>query len=74
MINLSWAPTKGELTEYTRNGIDMMSTLPPRDQKTEYVDSYIEKQPVVYNVPAKALKQTYPFGSFGLNAGLVIFL
>jgi hypothetical protein len=74
MINLSSAPTKSEITEETYNGTDVLPNLTTAEKETEYVDSYTYSTttPAPDSEPAKALKQKYPFGSFGLNIGLKI--
>jgi len=72
MINMSYAPTKGEITAYSFNGIDRLSSLVNRDRLTDFVESFSENsnQTTAETVPGKSLKQKYPFDSVGLNIGL----
>jgi|AntAceMinimDraft_16_1070373.scaffolds.fasta_scaffold60570_2 hypothetical protein len=74
MINLSYAPTKGELITYTEDGEDKLSDQKTRDRETEFVESYTydSTEPVEESEPRKELKQKLPFGSFGVNVGLRI--
>lgn len=72
MINMAYAPTKGEVTEATENGVNVLPDYPISDKKTEYVDSYsynYSNPPKPYN-PGKELKQKAPFGSVGTNLGV----
>lgn len=72
MVNMSYAPTRGEITAYSFNGIDKMSSLKPREILTDYVESYTvtANQTTPDNEPTKSLLQKFPFGSLGINIGL----
>ncbi len=74
MINMSYAPTKGELIEATYNGVDELPDMATIDKEIEFVDSYTYSydNPPPDSEPEKVLKQQLPFGSFGLNFGLRI--
>jgi hypothetical protein len=74
MVNLSYAPTKAELTEASLNGVDQLPTMTTREKETEYVDSYTfdSANPVSDSEPAKEVKFKMPYGSVGLNVGLKI--
>jgi len=76
MLNLSYAPTKGELTEASFNGADQLPAMTTKERQTDYVDSYTTEQgnPSPDAQPNKLLKEKYPFGSLGLNIGLRINL
>ncbi|MEI6822370.1 MAG: outer membrane beta-barrel protein [Bacteroidota bacterium] len=72
MINLCYAPTKGEIVKYTKNGQDILSTLTTHTKETEYVDIY-NYDPSITNstdVPTKSTKFNMPFGSIGINLGI----
>ena len=74
MVNLSYAPTEGELTVATIDGTDILPSLSISEKEIEFVDSYTFNYD---NLPAdsqpdKELKQKMPFGSFGINIGLKI--
>lgn len=74
MINLSYAPTKGELTKYTVDGKYQLPDMTTSNKEIEFVDSYTysSNNPPPDSEPKKELKQKLPFGSFGLNFGLRI--
>jgi hypothetical protein len=71
MINMSYSPTKGELTEYKENGVDKLSSMSISEKEVEYADSY--DRYYFFNdssKPSQVLKQSLPFGSFGINVGM----
>ncbi len=70
--NLSYAPTKSEITEYKVGGIDNLSNLPNSVKYTEYVESYTMDSNAPYdkNLARKDLIKSYPFSSVGFNIGL----
>lgn len=74
MVNLSYAPTKGELTEATYNGVDQLPTMTTSEKEIEFVDSYTYQpvDPMPESEPAKELKFKMPYGSVGVNVGLKI--
>lgn len=76
MVNLSYAPTKGKITEATLNGTDILSNMKTREKEIEYVDSYNHSfiDPPPDSQPRKELKHKLPFGSLGFNFGLRINL
>ena len=71
---MSYAPTKGETTLATYNGIDELSTMTTNEKETEFVDSYTynSASPTSDSQPDTDLKIRLPFGSFGINVGLKI--
>jgi hypothetical protein len=73
MINLSYAPKKGKLIKSTYNGQDMLPNTSISKKETEFVKKYIydEANPPLDSEPTKELKEKYPFGSIGLNIGLI---
>ena len=74
MVNMSYAPSKGEVTEATYNGTDALSDMTTSEKEIEFVDSYTysSSNPPADSQPSKQLKQKLPFGSFGINFGLRI--
>ncbi len=70
MVNLSYAPTNGELTEATDNGANELSGMTIRQRETVFVSSYNRDAPRPDSQPRQELKQKFPFGSFGVNIGL----
>lgn len=75
-INMSYAPTKGEVIESILNGEDNLPNMSTRGKEIEYVDKYTRDydNPPPDSEPNKQLKQKYPFGSFGINIGVVFSL
>jgi len=73
MVNMSYAPTKGEITAFSIDGTDRLATLKPRERFTDFLESFTVNsgQPASDNEPGKSLLQKYPFGSFGINIGLI---
>ena len=76
MICMSYAPTKGELTEFTQNGQNLLPGLTTKEKETEYLDSYYYNyaDPSPDTQPQKELKMKYPYGSFGISVGIRIQL
>jgi hypothetical protein len=72
MINMSYAPTKGKITEATFNGKDELPDMTTRQKESEFVDSYSydPMNPPPASEPRKELKYKSPFGSVGINIGL----
>ncbi|MFZ4400982.1 MAG: outer membrane beta-barrel protein [Bacteroidales bacterium] len=76
MVNLSYAPTKSEITEASLNGSDQLPGMTTKERQTDFVDNYTTEQgnPSPDSQPDKLLIEKYPFGSVGLNIGLKINL
>lgn len=74
MVNLSYAPTKGEMITANYNGIDMLPNMTTSDKKIDFVDSYRNyyNTPSADSQPSEELRQKYPLGSIGLNIGVMI--
>ena len=69
MNNLNYAPKEGEMTKYTRNGVDELATLDISQKEYEYTEN-----PTMGSggpsQPTKAPKTSYNYGTLGLNIGL----
>lgn len=76
VLNMSYTPTKGRITAYSESGVDRFSTLSMHDRQVEFVNDYVfnNAQPEEENSPDKAIKMTHPFGSIGINIGVVFHL
>lgn len=74
MVNFSYSPTKGKLTESTLDGTDRLPDLTTDEKEVDFVKSYTTETNTPYShlIPRQELKETYPFGSYGLNIGLRI--
>lgn len=75
-INMSYSPKKGELTEASYNGIDVLPGLTTSDKEVEFVDelTYNYTSPPPDSQPSQELKYKLPFGSFGINFGVIFYL
>lgn len=72
--NLTYAPKKGLITEYTVDGVDQLPNLTTNDKEIEFVDSYTfnSASPIPDSSPDVEIKENMPFNSFGLNFGIKI--
>lgn len=70
--NLSYSPTKGEITRYFANGIDRVPSMETIEKEYEFIDDYVEDGNVTNSSsqPAKQPKQRYGMSTVGLNLGL----
>ena len=74
MVNMSYATTKGMITEASYNGADLLPDMTTNEKETEYVKSYtrdFNNQPSDAE-PSTELREKLPFGSLGINFGLKI--
>ena len=71
-VNLSYAPTKGEIVELTNNGTDLLPNLTTYDKETEFVKEYTynSSSPPPDSQPRQELIERFPFQSFGINFGI----
>jgi outer membrane protein W len=75
VITQSWAPKKGEMTKYTRDGVDLLDDLTTYIKEVEFVESFTrDYNNFDENSPQQVLKTYYPFSSVGINAGIRIAL
>lgn len=76
MINMSYAPTKGEVTEATYNGVDELPNMTTSEKEIEFVDKYTYdyNNPPSDSQPRQELKIKHPFSSIGVNVGIFIGL
>jgi len=73
MLNISFSPGRSEITEYTVQGVNELPNLSVASRQTNYFESVSSSDALLPNtVPSKALKQTFSFGSIGLNIGMKI--
>ena len=76
MVNLSYSPTQGRLTKSTIDGTDRLPDLTTSEKEVDFVESYTTdtNTPYTPTEPRKELKESFPFGSAGLNVGIKITL
>ncbi|MEO7991665.1 MAG: outer membrane beta-barrel protein [Chryseolinea sp.] len=74
MVNLSYAPKKGEFVKATSDGVDILPDASVSDKEIDFVDSYTYdyQNPPSDDVPRQELKQYFSYGSIGINFGLKI--
>jgi hypothetical protein len=72
LVNMSYSPTKGTITKYTEDGVDLLPSFDPIDKEIQFVDSYVEDDNIQPSItePAKALKIKFPFSSAGIHIGI----
>ncbi|MFH0761046.1 MAG: outer membrane beta-barrel protein [Bacteroidota bacterium] len=73
---LSYAPTRGLLTESIFDGTDRLADITTSVKRIEFVDSYTTglNYPYVDTAPRKELKESFPFGSAGICVGIKIVM
>jgi len=73
MINMSYAPVKGKITEATYNGRDILPSLTTNEKKFEYLDKVIYTGSLPRDSePTQSLKVNYPFGCWGIYAVILL--
>jgi hypothetical protein len=74
MINLSYSPKKGEITELMWEGENHLPDFTVSEKEWEFVDSYTYNfdNPPSDTQPREELTYKLPYGSIGLNFGLRI--
>jgi opacity protein-like surface antigen len=74
MVNLSYSPTIGILTESNIDGTDRLLDMSTGEKEVDFVDSFTTETnaPYSHEVPRQELKESIPFGSVGANIGLRI--
>jgi hypothetical protein len=70
-VNMTWYAKKGEITEYTENGEDMLPNIQTLYKEVEFVKEY-NPQGVYDNpdIPLKKPRSGSPLSSFGAQAGI----
>ena len=72
MVNMSYSPTKGIMSKYAENGVDLLSLMDPIEKEIQFVDTYVEDDNIQPSItePSKALKIKFPFSSVGVHIGV----
>ncbi len=71
---MSYRPAKAVITKYTENGIDVLSGFSVKDKETTYSTEVDNTAASPSSVPRKEVTPVLPFGSIGLNFGVMINL
>jgi len=71
-LNMSYAPTKGRLTEVTYNGQNLLDFMSTSEKEFEFVDKLSSSDDESDSKPGKQLKTYYPFSNIGINLGMQI--
>jgi hypothetical protein len=66
----NYTPTKYSMKTYTVNGVDEFSTLTTKQKETVFVKNYDSKETIPSDSPNKALKETFPLTSVGIDLGV----
>jgi len=66
----SWAPKKGEITEFKQDGIDRMSWLSVSEREVEFVNEITESEYPDQDKPRQSLKMYVPLSAIFLNVGI----
>jgi len=70
MLQMNYAPTNSEITEYTdANGNDILTSLSEKSKKTEFVDNW-NSADLATTLPNKVAKINLPLSSFKINFGI----
>jgi hypothetical protein len=67
---MNYTPSKFSLKTYEVNGVDQFSSLTTKQKETVYVKNYDRSETIPNDSPNKALKETYPFTSLGIDIGV----
>ena len=73
-VNMSYAPSKSEVTKATSNGQNVLGSMSIRDKRTDFVESYDMSSGGNSNDPRKQIKTYLPLSTFGVNLGIRFFL
>ena len=66
----SWAPKKGEITQYEINGTNQLSSLTVSEREFEFVDKVTENNHPPADEPEKILMRYIPMSAFFINIGV----
>ncbi|MCK5824193.1 MAG: hypothetical protein KAG96_02170 [Ichthyobacteriaceae bacterium] len=72
-VSMSYAPSKGKLITYLKNGEDKLEKLSINQKEDNFVTEYsVDKEDISYDdtKPRTKLIEQKPFGSFGFNFGI----
>ena len=74
LVNLTYAPTKGEMTKFTINGVNELTGGTTRDKEWEFVDEVTTNNSSTPDKtkPTIEAKEYYSFSSIGIQLGLKI--
>ncbi|MCX6232560.1 MAG: outer membrane beta-barrel protein [Bacteroidetes bacterium] len=74
MLNMTYSPDKSVITEYTLQGVNSLASLTVKQRQTNFYETLLSTPltTIPDTSPNQALKQSYAFGSIGLNLGLKI--
>jgi hypothetical protein len=66
----TWSPDHSEITQYTVNGQDKLPTLSTYEKQVDYVFKKAISGTLDLSQPRQELKETMPFSTFAINAGI----
>jgi hypothetical protein len=73
-LNMTYTPARSEITQYTIQGLDNLTTLTIKQRQTNYYETLLTTPltSIPDTEPNQALRKTFSMGSVGLNIGLKI--
>ncbi len=73
LVNMSYAPNKAITVEASKNGKDLLPEFTTSEKEKQFVDKLSRDNNTTppLSEPTQQLKQKLPFGSVGLNVGVV---
>jgi hypothetical protein len=71
---ITYAPSKGKYKEFTRNGVDQLSSMTTREKEWIYVRKYDADETIADTDPDKQAKVSIDFSNVELNIGIAIKL
>ncbi|MDH5365785.1 MAG: hypothetical protein OEW67_02305, partial [Cyclobacteriaceae bacterium] len=69
---LNYAPKEGELITATRNGVDELPGLDTIDKEISFVETVDNNANIPITSPNQVLQLKLPYGSIGINFGVII--
>lgn len=66
----TWSPSHSEITQFTVNGEDKLSTLTTYEKEVDYVLTKYLADPKNAGEPRKELRTAFPFSTFAANFGI----
>lgn len=70
----TWSPNHSEITKYTVNDVDKLSTLSTYEKQVDFVNSMTLNGPFDQDQPRQELRITMPFSTLAVNVGITFKL
>lgn len=75
-ISASFSPTKGTVTKFIKNGVNLLDELSTNSRQAIYKRNYVydPNAPVDQSKPYTGLRNPFPFSSIGINIGILYII